>query len=127
MIVFLGSSCATNLTFLNSSVVPAAQGAVKISKDDNDNYAVNVNVTNLAEPSRLNPKKSLYLVWLVTKENITKNIGQLKSSSGFFSSSLEGKLTTVTPFKPEYVFITAEDNAAIQYPVGTVVLTTKSN
>ena len=107
--------------------MPAAQGAVKVSRDGNNNYSLDVSVTNLAEPSRLQPKKELYVVWLVTKENITKNVGQLRSSSGFFSSTLEGKLTTVSPFKPEYVFITAEDNAAILYPVGTVILTTKAN
>lgn len=127
LFIVILSSCSTKLNFLNSSVVPAAQGAVKVSRDGNNNYSLKVSVTNLAEPSRLQPKKALYVVWLVTKENITKNIGQLNSSSGFFSSALEGELTTVSPFKPEYVFITAEDSAAILYPVGTVILTTKAN
>lgn len=127
LFIILLSSCSTKLNFLNSSVVPAAQGAAKVSRDGNNNYELNINVTNLAEPSRLQPKKALYVVWLVTKDNVTKNIGQLKSSSGFFSSTLEGNLTTVSPFKPEYVFITAEDSAAILYPVGTVILTTKAN
>lgn len=127
LFVLLLTSCSTTLNFLNSSVVPAAQGSVKVSKDGNNNYSISVNVENLAEPSRLQPNKELYLVWLVTKDNITKNIGQLKSSSSFFSSSLEGKLTTVSSFKPAYVFITAENNASIQFPIGTVVLTTKPN
>lgn len=127
LFIILLSSCSTKLNFLNSSVVPAAQGAAKVSRDGNNNYELNISVTNLAEPSRLQPKKALYVVWLVTKDNVTKNIGQLKSSSGFFSSTLEGNLTTVSPFKPEYVFITAEDSAAILYPVGTVILTTKAN
>jgi len=120
-------SCSTTTKFLNSSVVPAAKGTVKVSKDDNNNYAVRIQVTNLAEPSRLQPKKKLYVVWLVLKNNITKNIGQLRSSSSFFSSSLEGELNTVTPFKPDYFFITGEDSSDIQYPMGTVVLTTKPN
>lgn len=105
--------------------MPAAKGAVKISKDANKNYAINVQVTNLAEPSRLQPKKALYLVWMVTKTNLTKNLGILNSSTGFFSSTLEGELNTTSPFEPSYVFITAEDKSDTQYPVGTIVLTTQ--
>ncbi|RZL68948.1 MAG: hypothetical protein EOO93_02955 [Pedobacter sp.] len=106
-------------------MVPAAEGRVKVTKDDNNNFSLNIKVTNLAEPSRLQPKKEMYVVWLVTENNLTKNIGQLNSSTGFFSSLLEGELNTVSPFKPEYVFLTAEDNAGIQYPAGPTVLTTK--
>ena len=119
------TSCSTTLKFKNSAIVPAAEGRVKVTKDDNNNFSLNIKVTNLAEPSRLQPKKELYVVWLVTENNLTKNIGQLNSSTGFFSSLLEGELNTVSPFKPEYVFLTAEDNAGIQYPAGPTVLTTK--
>lgn len=120
-------SCSTKLNFLTSDVVPAATGSVKVTKDANNNYALKLKVINLAEPSRLNPKKDVYVVWLVTKEDLTKNIGQLNSSSSFFSSLLEGKLTTVSPFKPDHIFITAENNANTQVPQGTVVLTTKAH
>ncbi|MGA9651403.1 hypothetical protein [Pedobacter sp.] len=124
---FTLTSCSTTLRFLNSSVVPAAKGSVKVSKDDNNNYAIQVKITNLAEPERLQPKKELYVVWLVTEDQITKNIGRLNSTSSFFSDALEGQLSTVSSFKPDHFFITAEDNSSIQYPTGTVVLTTKSN
>lgn len=120
-------SCSTTLNFVSSPVVPAAKGSAKISKDNNNNYAINVKVTNLAQPSRLQPKKELYVVWLVTKNNVTKNIGQLNISSGFFFSTLEGELNTVSSFKADHVFITAENTADLQYPMGTVVLTTKTN
>ncbi|MEO5892478.1 MAG: hypothetical protein ABIQ31_19680 [Ferruginibacter sp.] len=119
------TSCSRKLTFLNSAVVPAAEGVVKINKDGNSNYAIQVKVTHLAEPSRLQPEREMYVVWMVTEKNGTKNIGQLKSSSGFFSSVLEGELNTVSSFKPERVFITAENNANIQYPGSIVILTTK--
>lgn len=107
--------------------MPAARGFVKVSKDDNNNYALNVKVTNLTEPARLQPRKELYVVWMVTKNNVTKNIGQFNSSSGFFSSTLEGELNTVSSFEPDYVFITAENDSNIQYPMGVVVLTTRAN
>ncbi|MEO6521913.1 MAG: hypothetical protein ABIN91_09565 [Mucilaginibacter sp.] len=113
--------------FLTSAVVPAAQGSAKITKDANNNYAVHVKIKNLAEPDRLQPKKSVYVVWLVTKDQNIKNLGQLKSSSGFFSSVLEGELETVTPFYPTRIFITAEDEPNVQRPGNNNILTTKAS
>lgn len=59
-----------------------------------------------------------------TEDNGRKNIGQLKTSSGLFSSKLKSSLNTVSSFKPTGFFVTAEDNSNIQYPTGQVVLTT---
>jgi hypothetical protein len=119
------TSCSRKLNFVTSAVVPAAQGSAKISKDANNNYAITVKVTNLAEPDRLQPKRELYVVWMVTDNNGIKNIGQLKSSSGFFSSVLEGELKAVSVFNPQRIFITAENDANIQYPGSMVILTTE--
>jgi hypothetical protein len=117
-------ACARKITFHNSSVVPAAEGSVKIKKDNNNNYKIDLNVIRLADPKRLSPSKEVYLVWIDTENNGTKNIGQLKTSSGMFSQALKSSLNTVTPFKPIRIFITAEDNATVLYPGSQVVLNT---
>lgn len=127
LLLSIFSSCARKMHFLTSAVVPAAQGSAKITKDANNNYAVHVKIKNLAEPDRLQPKKSVYVVWLVTKDQNIKNLGQLKSSSGFFSSVLEGELETVTPFYPTRIFITAEDEPNVQRPGNNNILTTKAS
>lgn len=118
------SSCARKVTFSVSPVVPAAQGSVKVKKDKNNNYAIEVNAKNLAEANRLSPPKETYVVWIETERNGIKNIGQMNSSSGFLSSKLKASLKAVTPFKPTRVLITAEDNADIRYPGMQVVLRT---
>ncbi|EOR93345.1 hypothetical protein ADIARSV_3424 [Arcticibacter svalbardensis MN12-7] len=107
-------------------MVPAAQGYVKISRDDNKNYAIQIEIKNLAESTRLHPPKAAYVVWMETTDNGTKNLGNLKSSSGFFTSGLTGTLEAVTPFKPKRVFITAEDRSNINYPGTQAVLSTKT-
>jgi hypothetical protein len=61
---------------------------------------------------------------MITEQNGRKNIGQLKTSTGLFSSKLKSSLETVSTFKPSGFFITAEDDANIQYPGGQVVLRT---
>ncbi|SDL95808.1 hypothetical protein SAMN05421813_10454 [Daejeonella rubra] len=125
-IFFLLSSCSKKISFNTSTVVPAAQGVVKINKDDNKNHTIDIKIKNLAEPDRLKPAKSVYVVWMVTKENGVKNIGQLVSSRGLFSSLLEATLKTVTPFVPTRIFITAEENSDITVPGSEVILSTRS-
>lgn len=118
------SSCAKKLTFVTSTVVPAAQGSVKITKDDNKNSIITINIINLTDPSRLQPAKATYVVWMETENSGIKNIGQFKSTSGIFSSTLKGTLTTVTSFKPKRFFLTAENEADIRFPGTQTVLTT---
>ena len=123
---FILQSCASRYAFSTSQVVPAAEGAVKVKKDGNNNYKVNVEVKRLVEPKRLTPTRQLYVVWMETEKNGTKNIGQLKTSSGMFSSTLRSSLETVSPFKPVSFMITAEDEGNIEYPGGQTVLSTGS-
>lgn len=125
MLVFLLNSCVMKKEFLLSSVVPAARGYVKIDKDRNKNYIIKVVINNLAEAERLASEDSKYVVWMDTKDNETKNLGQIKSSRGFLSKALKASLEATTPFKPSRVFITAEDFADIKYPVAQVVLSTE--
>ena len=122
--VFSLNSCATKVNFLTSAVVPAARGQVRVKMDHNKNYNIQVNLLNLAEVNRLQTSKQTYVVWMVTDQEITKNIGQLKSSTSLLSKNLKASLETVSSFKPIKIFITAEDNANTQYPGTQVVLST---
>ena len=118
------SSCAKKIMFEQSSIVPGAEGSVKITKDRNSNYSIHIDVLHLAEPKKLQPAKSVYLVWMQTEDNSTKNIGILNSSSSLLSKTLKASLHTVSPFKPTRIYVTAEDDSKITYPAGETVLTT---
>ena len=118
------ASCSQKIAFQNSTVVPAAQGKVTIKKDSNKNYAIKIKISNLAEVQRLQPAKNVYVVWIETEENNIKNIGRIKSDSGFLSSKLKATFETVTSFKPTKVFITGENNQDVSYPGYQMVLTT---
>ena len=119
------TSCAKRMTFATSRIAPSAQGRVKIKKDKNGNYAINLKVTHLADPKRLDPPRKTYIVWMETVRNGTKNIGNLNTSSGLFSKTLKSSLSTVSPYKPTGFFITAENAESITYPNGEVVLRTE--
>ncbi len=124
LMLFYFSSCAKKVSFQSSSIVPAAKGTVKVKKDKNNNYKINISLTNLAEPKNLQPSKSTYVVWMETSDNGTRNIGQINSSTGFLSSKLKANFETVSAFKPIKIFITAEDEANIQYPGNQLILST---
>lgn len=118
------TSCSRKMTFLNSSVVPAAQGLVKVKTDKNKNYVIKVEVEGLADVSRLQPPKKTYVVWMETDQGKTENLGQLLSSAGFMSKHMKASLETVSSFNPARIYITAEDDAGIQYPGRQIVLST---
>jgi hypothetical protein len=119
-------SCSQKVRFLTSSVVPSAEGVVEIKSDKNNNYVIDLSLMRLADPSRLTPPKAGYIVWMETENDGTKNIGQLRTSSGFMSKTLKSSLTTVTPFKPVGFIITGEDDHTTQYPGSVVVLKTST-
>lgn len=117
-------ACSQRLEFDVSTVEPAAEGVVRIDRDKNNNYEIDLDVIRLSDPIRLTPPKSTYVVWMETTQNGTQNIGQLKSSEGMFSKALKGSLNTSTPYEPVSFFITAEETGNITSPGQVVVMRT---
>ena len=118
------SSCSKKIAFLPSSVVPAAEGQVKVKTDNNKNQAIEIEIVNLAEPQNLQPPKQMYIVWMETDRGENKNLGQIKSSTGRFSKNLKATFETVTSYQPVRIFITAENDSNAEYPSRERVLTT---
>lgn len=126
ILLFSMSSCALKTHFLTSKIVPAAQGTVQVTIDDNKNYVIKIEISNLSPSSRLNPPSNAYVVWLVTNDDKAKNLGQLNSSDDFMSKNLSAKFETVSGFRPMKIVITAENEPDVQYPsFSEVVLTTE--
>ncbi len=126
-LILLGSclkSYAEKADFLISTMVPAARGFVKIKKDGNKNYAMEIKIKNLAEVDRLSPSHKTYVIWMVTDKGDVKNIGRLKSSSSLFSKNLKATFATTVTSKPSKVYITAEDDPSIEYSYAEQVLST---
>lgn len=126
MVALSFTSCAKKVAFQTSTIVPAARGDVKIKKDENKNYLIQIKLENLAEVKRLEPSKSVYVVWMETDDAPVKNIGKIKSDSKFLSSKLKASFETVSPFKPTKIFITAEDSADIQFPGMQLIMETRN-
>jgi len=119
IMAFSMNSCTKKISFLTSTVVPAAEGKVSVKSDKNNNYFIQIEITNLADVNRLQPPKNSYVVWMETDRGQARNIGGIVSSN-----NLKASFQTVSSFKPTRIFITAEENESTQYPGPMVVLTT---
>jgi hypothetical protein len=82
-------------------------------------------VADLVAAKKLIPAKHLYVVWMITEQTITKNLGQINGLSGMFVKKQKTSLETVSRFKPVKVFITSEYDAQVQYPSSQIILTTQ--
>ncbi len=103
-----------------SSVVPAAEISATKKVDRNNNYVITISAKNLANPDRLTPPRNTYNVWFVSSSDETRNVGQLNSRNAK-SASLE----VVSPFDVSVVFITAESDGNVTYPLGQEISRTK--
>ena len=126
VLLVVGTSCSNKTTFLTSTVVPAAEGTIQWKKDSNDNYVITLKMVNLAEVERLQPPKKAYVVWMENNEGRAKNLGQINSFHETFTKKLKASFETVSSFKPTKIFITAEDEANVQYPSSMIVLQSKA-
>ena len=104
-------ACSTTVKFPVSQIVPAADGKVMIKKDKNNNYQIGVKIKYLANADRLNPPKEHYIAWIITNSGKTVNIGMLASDKKN-NASLQG----LTSFKPDQIFITAENENNASWP-----------
>jgi len=126
VVLFFISSCAEKASFQQSSIVPAAHGKVKVKKDDNNNYNIEVDVTNLAEVEKVYSRSHSYIVWMESKDGDTQKLGQLISEKAFLSKHRKAEMTTVSSAEPVRVFITAERNEDVRYPNNEMILRTRN-
>jgi len=124
LVAFQG--CSKKINFQTSTEVPAARGYVKVSKDDNKNYVIKLELSNLAEVNRLDPPKESYVVWMGSENNPIKNIGRINSSGSLLSRRLTVSFETISSVKPNLIFITAENEPNTSYPSGKRMMTTDS-
>ncbi|WP_041259368.1 hypothetical protein [Fibrella aestuarina] len=125
LIALAGSSCTPNMKFNTSTIVPSATGEIKVRKDRNQNYAIDIRIFNLAEPEKLSPAKSAYVVWMESDGNSSpKKLGRINTGTGLFSKALKAELHTTVTTKPTRIFVSAEDSPDVDYPQGAVVLST---
>ena len=107
------AGCATSAKFPISTVAPAAVITAKKTVDKNKNYVIELVALHLSSADRLNPPKNHYSVWIVTEQNEYKNLGQIMNVN-----AKRGYFKTLSPFNPQVIILTAEDERNRPMPAG---------
>jgi hypothetical protein len=110
--MFMITACGKTTRFPVSAYAPAADIKAKTKIDKNNNHVITVTAKNLANADRID-SGSTYVLWMETKNNEVKNLGQLENKNAETAS-----LTTVTPFEPKEFFITLENSGSVSSPSG---------
>lgn len=100
-----------------TSIAPAAEGKIVTSTDRSGNTKVHVTVHHMADPSKLAPAQTAYIVWIQPRGEQAQMAGKLR-----VNEDLDGTLDTVVPFKVFDVFITAEGQDKPDIPSSMEVL-----
>lgn len=116
------TACSSSSKFPVSSTTPAADITAKKGMDKQNNYTLEITAENLANAERLNPAGHNYSVWIITKDNVVKNVGQLN-----VENAKKTTFKTTTAFDFDTVFITIENQGDLNYPRGKEISRTKIN
>jgi hypothetical protein len=104
----------------NDPSVPAAIGNVGIRRDKaNGNTEFRLKVENLANPARLTPPASVYVVWVRQRDGQPQKEGVIQVDRKF-----NGSMDATTTIRDGDLFITPEDSPAATAPSGIQVLLT---
>ncbi len=114
-IIFL-ISCRTTTKFPVSTLVPAADIAAVTKLDENNNKVITIKAKNLASPNRIDPNANAYVIWIETKYNEVRNLGQLQNKNAD-----KAELSAVTPYDVDEIFITAETQGNVLQPAGAEI------
>ena len=109
----------SEVRFARSWQVPAADGVVGISRDENGNAQLDIRVNHLAPPERIAPGATSYVVWVkpMLGDMNLQNLGALR-----VDQNLSGDLQVITSLRHFQLMITPEASVAAQRPSGPVVL-----
>jgi len=116
IVILFMASCANTAKFPVSSVTPSADITATKKKDKNGNYKISITAKNLASADRLMPAENVYVAWIVKDEGGIRNLGQLTHKNANTVS-----LETLSPQTFSEVFITAEQDGNISYPIGVEI------
>lgn len=112
-----GPGSSTELA--TSPKVPAAQGQLSIKDAGNNNTGVELRVQHLANPYKIDPGATTFMVWAKPFAEIARvqPLGALA-----VNKDLSAELNATTPLKNFELFVTAESSSQVQEPQGDRLL-----
>ncbi|MGD0223443.1 MAG: OmpA family protein [Terriglobia bacterium] len=107
---------STNVDLKGTDVMPQASGQAKVEAKPGITN-IEVNVKGLAQPGTLSAEFLTYVLWAVSTEGRTSNLGEV-----LINNNGEGNLKATTQLQTFSLFVTSEPYFSVRYPGELVVL-----
>jgi outer membrane protein OmpA-like peptidoglycan-associated protein len=107
---------STKIDLKSTGAVPGASGEAQVEAKKGITN-IEVKVKGLVQPNTLGPEILTYVLWVVSTEGQTSNVGELLPNN-----SGEAELKTTTRLQTFSLFVTAEPYFAVRLPGEVVVL-----
>ncbi len=114
-ISYRNRSGATKIDFAGTALMPAAHGEAKV-ESKKGYIEIEVEFRNLPEASQFGAEYLTYVLWAVTPEGRTSNLGEI------LRSGTSGKLDVTTELQAFGLVVTAEPYFAVSRPSDVVVM-----
>jgi outer membrane protein OmpA-like peptidoglycan-associated protein len=107
---------ATKIALIATGATPQARGEAKVEAKTGATY-IEADVKGLAQPTRFGAEFLTYVLWAVSPEGSTYNLGEIR-----IDNAGEGKLKTSTQLQAFSLFVAAEPYFAVRQPSDVLVL-----
>ena len=119
--VLLAAGCAKRIRFDALPLARAGQATARLQLTYDRNNTIQIQLSNVPEPSALNSSYTRYVLWVSTPDRQSVvNAGQLR-----VDENKKAEIQTLTPFRNFLLLITAEPRGDVTTPGPDVVFETK--
>ena len=105
----------TKIDFVGTALTPRAHGDATVEGEDGS-IAIDANFETLDPPQKFGPEFLTYVLWAITPQGRTSNLGELQVSGD------DGELRVTTELQAFGLIVTAEPYFAVTQPSDVVVL-----
>lgn len=106
---------STDVDFIGTALLPQAKGKAKV-ESKGGSLAISAQFEGIQSPANFGPAYLVYVLWAITPEGRTNNLGQLLLKNGKSDLQVTTKLQTFG------MIVTAEPYFAVSFPSEEVVL-----
>ncbi len=105
--------------FRGTTRLPRLSGEAKIKRTGRRGTRIEMRIKNLPRAYELGGAYTTYVLWAITPEGRTDNLGEIKRSGSFL---VDSKIDVTTPLQTFALIVTAEPHFLVQTPSRMVVL-----
>lgn len=108
-----------DVQFRGTTRFPRMKGSASVQRTARRGTTVKLHVENMPRPFELGSGYATYVVWAVSPEGQTDNLGEIKRSGSFF---IDSKIEVTTPLQTFAIIITAEPHFLVTRPSQQIML-----